>query len=681
MRDAEPETARPAAGRRGAPEGDGSMPRRRPARVVIEAVSPQVEGGRFPAKAVAGDVVRVEADVFADGHDRLSVELLHRADADSDWTAAPMRFVANDRWLGTFPTPELGRYVFTLRAWVDGFESWRQTVKVKAAAKQDLAVELEIGGALVDAASRRASRADRRDLRTLAEWVRGGGRRGVRAAQSEDLRELMAAYPDRTGAVAFERELAVVAERERARFSTWYELFPRSSSTEPGRHGTLRDTADRLSYVSAMGFDVVYLPPIHPIGRTRRRGRNNRPRAAKGDVGSPWAIGDETGGHTAVHPELGTLEDFDALVARARGLGMEIALDLALQCSPDHPWVREHPEWFRHRPDGTIHHAENPPKKYEDIYPLDFDTEDWRGLWQAVLDVVLFWIGHGVRAFRVDNPHTKPFAFWEWLLAEVRGRHPDVLFLSEAFTRPKVMYRLAKLGFSQSYTYFTWRHTREELTEYFTDLGGRLHYFRPNVWPNTPDILNEFLRDGGRPAFVIRAALAATLSASYGVYGPAFELCEDRALTPDREEYLDSEKYQVRQWDTASPWSLAELIARLNRIRRENPALQSDRTLTFHPTDNPQLLAYSKSSDEGSNVIVTVVNLDPHHVQSGFVDLDLEGLGLDGSAFEVHDLVSDARYRWEGAHNYVELDPASVPVHVFRVRHRVRTEIDFETFE
>jgi starch synthase (maltosyl-transferring) len=491
----------------------------------------------------------------------------------------------------------------------------------------------------------------------------------------------MAAHPDQRRGVRYGRQVTVVVDRERARTGAWYEMFPRSAATERGRHGTLEDATKRLEYVAHMGFDIVYLPPVHPIGHTFRKGPNNSPGAGPDAVGSPWAIGSEEGGHTAIHPDLGTLEDFDRLVDRAQELGMEVAMDLAYQCSPDHPWVRRHPEWFRHRPDGTIQYAENPPKKYQDIYPLDFETEGWPSLWAELKSVVDFWIGHGVRTFRVDNPHTKPFPFWEWLIGEIKAEHPDVIFLAEAFTRPKVMYRLAKLGFTQSYTYFAWRNVKWELEQYFTELTGEpvREFFRPNLWPNTPDILTEYLQTGGRPAFMVRLVLAATLGASYGIYGPPFELCEDRALAPGSEEYLDSEKYQIRYWDLDAPHSLAEFVARVNGIRRENPALQQDRTLRFHRVDNDQLIAYAKTSD--ANAVLVVVNLDPHRRQSGWLDLDLAQLGVDHQReFQVHDLLTDSHYLWSGPRQYVELDPSVVPAHVFRVRQRLRTEHDFEYF-
>jgi starch synthase (maltosyl-transferring) len=472
-------------------------------------------------------------------------------------------------------------------------------------------------------------------------------------------------------------------DREKARFSAWYELFPRSCATVPEQHGTFKDCEALLPYVAAMGFDVLYLPPIHPIGQTHRKGKNNTPVAAPDDPGSPWAIGSEAGGHKAIHPQLGTLEDFRRLIARAGQYGVEIAIDLALQCSPDHPYVHEHPEWFRWRPDGTVQYAENPPKKYEDIYPFAFETTHWPQLWKELKSVVLFWIEQGVGIFRVDNPHTKPFRFWEWLIGEVKAAHPEVIFLAEAFTRPKIMYHLAKLGFTQSYTYFAWRHTQAELTQYFTELTQTpvREYLRPNLWPNTPDILTEYLQFGGRPAFMLRLVLAATLGASYGIYGPAFELCEHLPREAGSEEYLDSEKYALRHWNYEREDSLKDLMARVNRIRRENPALQSDWSLRLHPTDNTQLLCYSKQSDDGANVIIVVVNLDPYHTQAGWVELPLSTLGLEPhQPYQVHDLLGEARYLWHGPRNYVELNPQGVPAAILRVRRRVRTEREFEYY-
>jgi starch synthase (maltosyl-transferring) len=499
---------------------------------------------------------------------------------------------------------------------------------------------------------------------------------------TEALRELMAAAPDRSLETVYDPPLHAVVERPLARCGAWYEFFPRSTAAAPGRHGTFATAARRLADVAAMGFDVVYLPPIHPIGAAHRKGRNNALRAGADDPGSPWAIGGAEGGHKSVHAELGTLEDFDGFRHEAERLKLEIALDIAFQCSPDHPYVREHPRWFARRPDGSVQFAENPPKKYEDIYPLDFATAEWRELWQELRDVVLFWIDRGIKIFRVDNPHTKPFEFWRWLIADVQARHPDTIFLAEAFSRPRVMYRLAKLGFSQSYTYFTWRNTKQELTDYFTELKGVRDWFRPNLWPNTPDILHEYLQAGGRPAFMARAALAATLGASYGVYGPAFELLEHTPREAGSEEYLDSEKYEVKRWDLEREDSLQGFLTRLNAIRRENPALQRDDTLTFRRIHNDRLICYSKTGDDGKNVVLVVVNLDPHHAQSGFIEVPLDEWSLDAhDAYRAHELVSGQHYEWQGPRVFVTLSPAECPACVFRIEARRSTsERDFDYF-
>jgi starch synthase (maltosyl-transferring) len=651
-------------------------------RVVIEGVRPEVDCGRFPIKRVVGETVVVEADIFTDGHDALAASLRSWKEGSS-WNEVPMEPLANDRWRGEFAVAETGRYRYTIRAWVDRFATWARDLAKKVESGLDVSIELRIGSEMVARAALRASGPDRRRLRQFAKLLEAGGDGAGEAALDAELARLMEAVPDRRHVTSYGRELRVVVDRERARFSSWYELFPRSTTPEPGRHGTFKDMEARLPYVAAMGFDVLYLPPIHPIGRSHRKGKNNLTRPEADAPGSPWAIGSEEGGHTEVHPDLGTIEDFDRLVHRAQDFGLEVALDLAYQCSPDHPWVAKHPEWFRHRPDGTIQYAENPPKRYQDIYPLDFDTEAWRELWEELEGVVEFWIGHGIRIFRVDNPHTKPFAFWEWLIGQIKSEHPDTIFLAEAFTRPKVMYRLAKLGFTQSYTYFAWRNAKWELETYFNELTQTevAEFFRPNLWPNTPDILTEALQTGGRSAFMTRVILAATLGASYGIYGPAFELMEHKPLEPGSEEYLDSEKYEIRVWDLDRPDSLAEFIARLNGIRRENPALQTDRTLRFHQVGNEQLIAYSKSATETANLILTVVNLDPHTTQGGWLDLSLESLGLDDERpFQVHDLLTEARYIWQGPRHYVELNPQVVPAHVFRIRQRVRTEQDFEYF-
>jgi starch synthase (maltosyl-transferring) len=657
------------------------LPHALPGRVTVDQVRPEIDAGRYPAKRVVGDDMAVGARIVTDGYDRLAAVLRYRRRGEVEWCEVPMVALPNDQWEATFPISELGAYEYTVEAWIDAFASWRDGLAKKVEARLDVGSELLEGAALVEAAARRARGADAAWLRARAAALTSGApAQRTAAALDPALAEGIRRHPDRRRAARYPRVLLVTVDRERARYGAWYEMFPRSCAGEPDRHGTLRDCAARLEYVAAMGFDVVYLPPIHPIGAAHRKGRNNTPAAEPGDPGSPWAIGGAAGGFTAVHPELGTLEDFDQLVERARQLGLEIALDLALQCAPDHPYVREHPEWFRHRPDGTIQYAENPPKKYQDIYPIDFECEDWRALWAELRSVVLFWVEHGVRIFRVDNPHTKPFAFWEWLIAEVRARHPDVFFLAEAFTRPAVMHALAKGGFAQSYSYFTWRNTKAELTEYLTELthSDVREYMRPNLFTNTPDILHEFLQFGGRPAFQIRLLLAATLGASYGIYGPPFELCVGSAI-PGTEEYADSEKYQVRHWDLQAPGNLCELIALVNRIRRENPALQQDWSLRFLDTDNDAIIAYAKH--QGDDVVITVVNLDPRNAQSAWVRVPLGPLGLEpAQPYQAHELLSGAHYLWHGEHNYVALDPQMIPAHILRIRRRVRTERDFDYF-
>ncbi len=636
------------------------------ARVVIESVRPQIDDGRFPIKRVVGESVVVEADIFADGHDELSCRLWYRQGANGPWRETPMLPLGNDRWRGEFRVTELCNYHYTIEGWVDPFRTWRHDLIKRLEAGQNVDADLLMGAALIEKAAERATGDDAGKLLTWAQRLRQG-----ESAVDEDLADTVFRYPDVQFATRYSKDLAVVVDREKARFSAWYEIFPRSCSSEPGQHGTFRDCEGWLPYIASMGFDVLYLPPIHPIGRTFRKGRNNAASAVPGDVGSPWAIGAKEGGHKSILPELGSIEDFRRLVAKAAEHGLEIALDIAFQCSHEHPYLRDHPEWFRKRPDGTIQYAENPPKKYQDIYPLDFDTPNRQELWEELQSVMLFWIGHGVRIFRVDNPHTKPFEFWEWALTGIKEKYPGVLFLSEAFTRPRVMNWLAKLGFSQSYTYFTWRHSKEELTAYFTELTQTevSEYLRPNLWTNTPDILTGYLQTGGRPAFTVRLTLAATLGANYGIYGPAFELSENTPYAPGSEEYLHSEKYEIKHWDVNSALSLKEFIGRVNRIRRENPALQSDRHLHFHRTDNPLLICYSKATQDKSNVILNVVNLDTVYTQSGWTDLDLFALNLDPQQeFEVHDLLSENRYRWRGARNYIELTPNSAPAHIFRTR-------------
>lgn len=655
-------------------------------RVVIEAVAPEIDGGRFPIKRTRGESVVVEADVLVDGHEVISAIVLFRREQDKQWHEAPMTPLVNDRWRGVFAVAEIGRYVYALSAWVDRFKSWRRDLRKKADANAHTDLDMLTGALLVEEASERGAGAD---AKKLAEWAKtlSNENQSLAAklahALSDELAALVENYPDRRFATTYDKELTVVVDRDKARFSSWYEMFPRSCAATPGAHGTFKDCERLLPDIAAMGFDVLYLPPIHPIGRTQRKGENNVVRSGANDPGSPWAIGAETGGHKAIHPELGTVEDFNRLVKKAESLGLEVALDLAFQCSPDHPYVKEHPEWFRWRPDGTVQYAENPPKSYQDIYPLDFTSEQWRGLWQELRSVVQYWLEQGVHIFRVDNPHTKPLPFWQWLIDDVKKGHPETIFLAEAFTRPKVMYNLAKLGFSQSYTYFTWRNTKPELTQYFKELTQSevREYFRPNLWPNTPDILSEYLQFGGRPAFMTRCVLAATLGANYGIYGPAFELLEARPRDPGGEEYLASEKYQIKQWNRDSADSLKDFIARINRIRRENPALQSDWSLRFHETDNEQIICYTKQSEDHDNIVAVVVNLDPHHVQSGWVKIPLETVQLDPlQSYQAHDVLTGARFLWHGASNYVELDPRAVPAHIFRLRRRLRREQDFDYF-
>jgi starch synthase (maltosyl-transferring) len=653
-------------------------------RIVIERVSPEIDCGRFAIKRVVGETVDVEADVFGDGHDQVACRILYWQE-NQEVQSAPMKPIGNDRWRGEFTVTTVGRYLYTVEGWIDPFRSWQGSLEKRIAAGQDIHVELLIGIDLVESVASRATEQDAGLLRQWARRLREGKADASETAFAlgKELLGLLQRYPDSNFATRYEKELAVTVDREKARFSTWYEVFPRSCSPQAGRHGTFRDLEGWLPYIASMGFDVLYLPPIHPIGLAFRRGKNNSAEAQPDDVGSPWAVGSPEGGHKSVDLELGRVEDLRQLFSKAGEHGLEVALDMAFQCSPDHPYVREHRNWFRTRPDGSIQYAENPPKKYQDIYPLDFESAEWRALWEELKSVFLFWIEQGVRIFRVDNPHTKPFSFWEWVIAEIKEKHPDVLFLAEAFTRPRVMYRLAKLGFSQSYTYFTWRNTKQEITDYFTELTQTevREYLRPNLWPNTPDILPEYLQVGGRAAFMVKFILAATLGSSYGIYGPAFELCENTPLRPGSEEYLNSEKYELKHRDVHSAASLKDLISRVNRIRRENPALQSNRNLRFHRTDNPSLICYSKATDDFANIIVVVVNLDSLHTQAGWVHVDLEAIGLNGGhAFQVHDLLGDGKYLWQGSANYVELVPESLPAHIMHLRRWVRTERDFDYY-
>jgi starch synthase (maltosyl-transferring) len=654
-------------------------------RVVIEGLSPEIDGGRFPAKRTIGDQVRVEADIFTDGHDAIAASLLAHRAGSGKWIEIPMRPLVNDRWTASFRVGELGRYEFKVQGWVDHFETWRRDLLKRIAVESDAPVDYRIGAALVDEAAARASTADAVLLSKRATVLRSGLEPGELRIQATDpaLQELVVRYPDKRFVTESDRAPSIVVDPVRARFSSWYELFPRSTAEQTGIHGTFADCEKRLQSISEMGFNVVYLPPIHPIGSTFRKGRNNNPECQPDDPGSPWAIGSAAGGHKEIHSQLGTIQEFRRFVATAGKLGLTVALDIALQAAPDHPYVREHESWFRKRPDGTIQYAENPPKKYQDIYPFDFESEDWSAMWEEFKSVFLYWADQGVTIFRVDNPHTKAFPFWEWAIAEIKRKHPEVLFLAEAFTRPKIMYRLAKLGFSQSYTYFPWRNAKSEITAYLTELTQTLvrEFFRPNQWPNTPDILTEFLQTGGRAAFTIRLLLAATLGSNYGIYGPAFELLESLPVRLGSEEYLNSEKYEIRHWDLDRADSLRPLIARVNEIRNNNPALQSDWSLKFHFIDNDQLLCYSKESEDRSNLIVAIVNLDPHHIQSGFVTLPLDELEIPfNSPYRVEDLLTGEPYLWHGARNYVELNPSRLSGHILKIHRRIKVAADVEYF-
>ena len=682
---------------------------------MIEHVRPSVDGGQFPAKRVVGELVRVTADIFTDGHDRIRA-VVHYRGPDSGKAAAAggagkaggpggsgggrgggvaeLTAGVNDEWEGSFRVTEMGLWTFWLEAWIDRFASWRAGLMKKEEAGVHVSSELLEGSMLVErAASAAGERGDQSAARRLEECaarLKPGTlphEEAIALAAGDELRVLMNEFLPRDHTVTAGGEgggpLGIWVDREKALYSTWYEMFPRSASPEPGRHGTFRDVEGRLGYIRGMGFDVLYLPPIHPIGRTKRKGPNNALEAGPGDVGSPWAIGDESGGHKSIHPALGTDEEFRRLVRTANEAGVEIAMDVAFQCSPDHPYVREHPEWFRHRPDGSIQYAENPPKKYEDIYPFDFECEGWADLWAELKSVFDHWIERGVKIFRVDNPHTKSFAFWEWCIAAVRREHPEVLFLAEAFTRPKVMARLAKIGFSQSYTYFSWRNEPSGLVEYLTELtkGPAADFFRPNFWPNTPDILTEYLQHGGRPASVIRLILASMLSSNYGIYGPPFELVETAPRDPGKEEYLDSEKYEVRTWDLEQPHSLRELIGHVNRMRRENAALRQTREIRFHGCDNPNVIVFSKRTENAENVVLCCVTTDPHNTQWANIDLWMPELGMDWhDRYQVHDMLTDARYTWQGQHQTIGLNPHASPAHVFRVLKQRRTEADFEYY-
>ena len=640
--------------------------------IVIDAVQPELDGGRFAIKREVGDTLEVTAQIFKEGHDALSAILKARRAGDSGWTEVPMLLTnpGLDLWRGEVALTENARYEYTIEAWADAFESLREDVRKKLDADQDVANELIEGRALIADA---ATRAEGEDAHRLCEYLDAFDANEAMAARSavllsDDLRSIMARWPDRSRACVYERTLEVVVDREQARVAAWYEMFPRSQGTTPGKSATFKDCERRLSEIHEMGFDVVYLPPIHPIGKIHRKGANNVLGAAPHEPGSPYAIGSDEGGHCAIHPDLGTLDDFRAFVAAARSHGMEVALDFAIQCAPDHPWVKEHPEWFVFRPDGSIKYAENPPKKYQDIVNVNFHCDDADGLWRALRDIVLFWVDHGVKIFRVDNPHTKPAPFWEWLIRTVQDRHPDVIFLSEAFTRPPMLKHLAKLGFSQSYTYFTWRNFKHELMDYAEELTQTesKEYLRPHFFANTPDILPQYLQEGGRPAFMVRAVLAATLSSLYGIYN-GFELCEATAI-PGTEEYLNSEKYEYKVWDWDRPGHIKDYIARLNRIRRENPALRELENLRFHPAHDDNILFYGKMTPARDNMVFVAVNLDPFDVHEAEVDFPLDNMGIpEDRTFEIEELIGGQKHLWSGRRHRLRLAPDENPAVIFRI--------------
>jgi len=641
-------------------------------RVNIEHVSPQIDCGKYPVKRVINERIQVQADIFSDGHDKVQAILLYRKiqKGKEKWQQSPMNFISNDHWEGSFVPEQEGMYDYSIAAWVDHFSTWQEGLRKKFEDHQDIATELLIGVELMEKAMQSAPSPIQKKIKKAIDLLKSEKHeaKSVSYALSSDVSDLMYGRYEAQFLTQYQ-PLPLKVESKLALFSAWYELFPRSTSPNEGQHGTFKDCEHILPEIARMGFDIIYLPPIHPIGLSHRKGLNNATTAKEGDPGSPWAIGGKEGGHKSIHPELGSFEDFASLVQKAKELNLHIALDFAIQCSPDHPYVKEHPDWFKWRPDGTVQYAENPPKKYQDVLPVNFETEDWKNLWKELKSIVDFWIGKGVRVFRVDNPHTKPFRFWEWLISEVHSKHPDIIFLAEAFTRPRVMEKLAKIGFNQSYTYFTWRNNRDEFREYLTELTqtDRREYFRPNFWPNTPDILPVSLENKGEASFLTRLFLAATLSSNYGIYGPVFELGLNKAY-PGKEEYIDSEKYEIKNWDWERDNKIKQLITRINQIRKENIALQSTWGITFHDSDNPQLLCYSKVDQDKENKLLMIVNLDPLYTQSGWVKVPMEQFGLtDGEPYVLYDLISDQRYSWKGEWNFVELRPHEMPAHLFRL--------------
>ncbi|CAN5453935.1 alpha-1,4-glucan--maltose-1-phosphate maltosyltransferase [soil metagenome] len=641
-------------------------------RVVIENVIPEIGCGKYAIKRVVGEKITVSADVFGDGHDVVKAALIYKLQDSSKWTEIPMNFLGNDHWEASFTPDKTGFYEYTIKGWIDHFATWQHALQKKHEANQNIDTEILVGVRLMEEAIPGAKPNALKKLESRVDSLKKlKGPAVVSKSLDQDITMLMNENGNRDNETTYSKTLKLDVERKEALFSTWYEIFPRSASPEPGKHGTFQDCERLIPRIADMGFDVLYFPPIHPIGKLHRKGLNNSVTANPGDPGSPWAIGSDEGGHKSIHPQLGNMKDFTRLVKVAKQAGIEIALDLALQCAPDHPYVKEHPKWFKWRPDGTVQYAENPPKKYQDILPINFENEDWENLWLELKSIFDFWIDKGVKIFRVDNPHTKPFNFWEWLIREVRKEHPEIIFLAEAFTRPRIMEQLGKIGFNQSYTYFTWRTTNEEIISYMQELTKteRSNYYRPNFWPNTPDILPPHLVTGGEPAHILRVILAATLSSNYGLYGPIYEFGLNVPF-PGKEEYIDSEKYEIKHWDWDGNTRTRDIIRKINHIRRENPALQATNNISFGSSENSQIICYGKTTNDYSNQMIMVVNLDPHNIQRTMVKLPLYELGIQyDRPFWVRDLISGSRYQWQGEWNYVELNPYELPAHVLRVEH------------
>ena len=637
-------------------------------RVIIEHVSPQLEAGRFAVKAFVGDVIKVEADIFLDGHDLLSANLLYKFSKDKNWTTVPMKFTLNDHYEAHFTVSENGFYTYTIEAWVNHSTSWEHEMEMKIKDGQHVNVELLVGANILEKMAKIATKEDKPELKSYAKLFRNPKHyeEAVTFSSSPQMHNFIHQYPDKQY-VTTHRELKMWVDRERAAFSSWYSMFPRSASSEHNTHGTFKDVEENvLPRMKSLGFDVLYIPPIHPIGMQFRKGKNNSTTFQEGEPGVPYGIGSELGGHTAIHPELGTLDDLKHLVSACKSMGIELAMDLAIQCSPDHPWAKEHPEWFKIRPDGTIQYAENPPKKYQDIYPLNFESENWQGLWQELKHVMMTWADWGVRIIRVDNPHTKAFGFWEWVIAEVQAKYPDMIFLAEAFTKPKVMEQLAKLGYTQSYTYYTWRNTKWDLMTYMNELNAQAEYMRPSFWANTHDILPYSLQGGLEPMFLIRYFVAATLSSNYGIFGPFYEYMINEA-NPGKEEYKNSEKYEIRQWDWNMENKLTHIIRMTNKARVENTALQRTNNITFCDIQNDNILAFLKTAWNG-NRILTIVNIDPYNTQGGYVRLPLNLIHKHpDEEYIVHDLLTGAKYFWRGEYNAIELNPNLMPMHLFRI--------------